>query len=68
MKSEAVTPFHKSSFSDQQGDCLEVALTADHSLAIRDSKNLRMPLLHFSPAPWGVFLSSLRAGRRGGAA
>lgn len=53
----------KSSYSGDQGDCVEMApcltpagqATAVH---IRDSKNPTGPILHLRPATWTAFLAS----------
>lgn len=41
----------KSSYSDNGGDCIEVAtdLTASHRVAVRDSKNPHGPILILAP-------------------
>ncbi|MBT2411068.1 DUF397 domain-containing protein [Streptomyces sp. ISL-12] len=51
-------PFRKSSYSTQEGECVEVALTADHGRAVRDSKQPGGggPLLVLSRDSWGAFL------------
>lgn len=60
MTPEITTTFSKSSYSDQQGDCLEIAETADSGRAIRDSKSLPGPLLHLNSGPWSTFLTSVK--------
>ncbi|WP_175410907.1 DUF397 domain-containing protein [Streptomyces sp. TRM64462] len=54
------SPFRKSSYSDQQGDCLEVAPAGDQRRAVRDSKNPERGLLRFSSRSWGVFVGGLK--------
>ncbi len=51
-------PFRKSSYSSQQGECVEVAPTADHGRAVRDSKRCAEgnPLLTVSGQTWALFL------------
>lgn len=61
MTPEITTTFSKSSHSDQQGDCLEIAETADGGRAIRDSKSFPGPLLHLSSEPWSAFLGAVKA-------
>ncbi|MEW5352485.1 DUF397 domain-containing protein [Streptomyces sp. 16-176A] len=51
-----VGAFRKSSYSAQQGDCVEVAPTADHGRAVRDSKQSDGPLLTVSGESWRAFL------------
>ncbi|MFJ4620027.1 DUF397 domain-containing protein [Streptomyces sp. NPDC088812] len=53
---EIVGPFRKSSYSGQQGDCVEVATTADHGRAVRDSKQQNGPLLTVSGDGWQAFI------------
>ena len=56
-----VSTFGKSSYSDRQGDCVEVARTSDKGGAVRDSKNIPGPVLAFGHAPWHAFLTDLKA-------
>jgi hypothetical protein len=44
------------------GDCVEVAFLGGE-VALRDSKDKSGPMLVFSAAEWGAFLSSARSGR-----
>ncbi|MFE9838708.1 DUF397 domain-containing protein [Streptomyces sp. NPDC005551] len=53
---EVVGSFRKSSYSAQQGDCVEVAPTADRGRAVRDSKRQDGPLLTVSREGWQAFL------------
>jgi hypothetical protein len=53
---EVVGTFQKSSYSAQQGDCVEVAPTADNGRALRDSKQPTGPLLTVSREGWQAFL------------
>ncbi|MFJ9020907.1 DUF397 domain-containing protein [Streptomyces sp. NPDC102259] len=53
---EAVGPFRKSSYSAQQGDCVEVAPTATGGRAVRDSKEPDGPLLAVSGESWRAFV------------
>ena len=56
---EVVGTFRKSSYSAQQGDCVEVADTATHGRAVRDSKHPEdgVTLLTVSRESWQGFLS-----------
>ncbi|GAB2812672.1 hypothetical protein GCM10027073_51140 [Streptomyces chlorus] len=54
--SEIVGLFRKSSYSSQQGECVEIADTADHGRAVRDSKQCNGPLLTVSREGWQAFL------------
>ncbi|MGX1270698.1 DUF397 domain-containing protein [Streptomyces phaeoluteigriseus] len=53
---EVVGSFRKSSYSGQQGDCVEVADTTDHGRAVRDSKQQDGPLIAVSRQTWQGFL------------
>ncbi|MDK1472808.1 DUF397 domain-containing protein [Streptomyces sp. 549] len=54
--------FRKSSYSGGQPDsqCVEVAVSAPVSVAVRDSKRPGGPQLRLSPAAWTAFLGRLR--------
>lgn len=57
---EVVSPFWKSSYSGQENNCVEVADTATHGRAVRDSKQAEdggAPLLTVSREGWQGFLS-----------
>ena len=59
---EVVGTFRKSSYSAQEGDCVEVAHTTDHGRAIRDSKQHPedgAPLLTVSQEAWHRFVQDL---------
>ncbi|MFI6401655.1 DUF397 domain-containing protein [Streptomyces sp. NPDC050548] len=58
---EVVGAFRKSSYSAQQGDCVEVADTASHCRAVRDSKHPEddAPLLTVSREAWRSFVQYL---------
>ncbi|MFJ9721033.1 DUF397 domain-containing protein [Streptomyces sp. NPDC101213] len=53
---EVVGSFRKSSYSGQQGDCVEVAPATDNSRAVRDSKWQDGPLIAVSGRSWQGFL------------
>ena len=52
--------WRKSSFSMSNGDCVEVAVLADASVGVRDSKATALPHLRFRPSTWTAFLSQIR--------
>ena len=59
---ESTGPFWKSSYSAGEGNCVEVADTATHGRAVRDSKQHpegdgTAPLLTVSRESWRGFLS-----------
>lgn len=52
----------KSSLSDD-GNCVEVAVAADGSVGVRDTKQGgRGPILEFTPSEWEAFVGGVRAG------
>ncbi|MGW7366526.1 DUF397 domain-containing protein [Streptomyces sp. NPDC054841] len=53
------TPWQRSSRSVGMNNCVETARCADGALAVRDSKNVHLPVLRFSPAAWTGFLRGL---------
>ncbi|MEU8822881.1 DUF397 domain-containing protein [Streptomyces sp. NPDC048636] len=61
-----MTPFvfRKSSYSNPELECVEVATNHPHTVAVRDSKNPRGPVVHFSPAAWAAFQTSSLISRR----
>ncbi|ARP70975.1 DUF397 domain-containing protein [Streptomyces pluripotens] len=62
---EVVGPFRKSSYSGQENNCVEVALTVGNGRAVRDSKQHDGPLLAFSPNGWQAFLQQFGHSTRG---
>ena len=52
----------KSSFSGNNGDCVEIAVLADGGRAVRDSKNQDGPALCFSTQEWSAFVAGVHAG------
>ncbi|GHH46958.1 DUF397 domain-containing protein [Streptomyces candidus] len=59
MTTEITSPFTKSSYSDQQGDCVEVACTLADGRAVRDSKRPTGPALTFPAEAWHAFVATL---------
>jgi hypothetical protein len=53
---EVVSPFRKSSYSQPEQNCIEVAETAPGGRAVRDSKQQYGPLLTVSRESWDAFL------------
>ncbi|MEV0976909.1 DUF397 domain-containing protein [Streptomyces sp. NPDC049915] len=49
--------WRKSSYSDGEGECVEVAI-APTTIHLRDSKTPATPHLALSPATWTTFLGS----------
>ncbi|MFF1625627.1 DUF397 domain-containing protein [Streptomyces sp. NPDC058272] len=53
----------KSTYSGNQGDCVEVAHGATPAaLPVRDSKRPAGPALVFGDTTWGVFVDALKRG------
>ena len=53
--------WHKSSYSGQSGNCVEVARNLPGLVAVRDSKQPDGAKLLVSPETWRVFISGVRA-------
>ncbi|NUT29850.1 MAG: DUF397 domain-containing protein [Streptomyces sp.] len=53
---EVVSPFRKSSYSQPETNCVEVADTAPGGRAVRDSKQQDGPLLTVSRDGWQAFI------------
>jgi hypothetical protein len=51
--------FRTSSFSGENGDCVQVSLTTTEA-AVRDSKNTDGPILDFTPAAWQTLITQTR--------
>jgi len=49
-----------SSYSGQNGDCVEVASGAPDGVAVRDSKDREGPVLAFRPDEWRAFTAQVR--------
>ncbi|MGW7578758.1 DUF397 domain-containing protein [Streptomyces sp. NPDC054765] len=60
MKPEIVSSFRKSSYSGQEGDCVEVAHTADGGRVVRDSKDQAGPSIALGAGAWTSFLAKLK--------
>lgn len=54
--------FRKSSFSDPNHECVEIATNIPDIVAIRDSKVSEGPVIRLSPAPWETFRAALVMG------
>ncbi|QIY58659.1 DUF397 domain-containing protein [Streptomyces sp. RPA4-5] len=55
--------FRKSSYSNAERECLEVATNIPGTVAIRDSKNPAGPILQLGPDTWTAFRGAVAAGR-----
>ncbi|MER6360110.1 DUF397 domain-containing protein [Kitasatospora sp. NPDC001527] len=57
--------WHKSSYSTQGGNCVEVAEGAVHAIPVRDSKDPEGPVLVFPADAWTAFVTAVRSGEFG---
>lgn len=56
--------WHKSSYSDGQANCVEVAIFGGQ-VAMRDSKDREGPALVFTHDAWAAFVGGVTAGELG---
>jgi hypothetical protein len=52
----------KSSLSYANGSCVEVSGLSSELINVRHSKDVRGPVLRFTPAEWDAFLGGVRKG------
>lgn len=52
----------KSSLSNANGNCVQVAALSDELIGVRDSKDVLGPVLLFTPAEWSAFIGGVRKG------
>lgn len=52
--------FTKSSYSEPNGECVEVARNIPRTVAVRDSKQAAGPVLLITPTAWDAFQAGLR--------
>lgn len=57
--------FRKSTFSNDHQGCVEVAVAADGSRWVRDSKNPTATAHHFPALEWVAFVEAVKAGEFG---
>ncbi|RMI31631.1 DUF397 domain-containing protein [Streptomyces triticirhizae] len=53
--------WYKSSFSMQNGDCVEARRRTEGGLHVRDSKRTEATAIAFEAAPWAAFAQALKA-------
>ena len=54
--------WHKSSYSSQDGNCVEVATNLPSTVAVRDSKDPEGPGLLIPATEWSAFVRGLKTG------
>jgi len=54
------TPWRKSSYSNSQANCVEVAKTGSGKVAVRDSRNPGGGALSFSRDEWKSFVAKIQ--------
>ncbi|MEV0697359.1 DUF397 domain-containing protein [Saccharopolyspora sp. NPDC050389] len=55
-------PWHKSSYSGNSGNCVEVAGHPDGTRYVRDTKDRERGVLAFGAAQWAAFVVASKAG------
>lgn len=58
----ATLSWTKSSLSYGNGNCVEVAGLGDDVIMVRDSKNVKGPVLGFTTGEWDAFMGGVRNG------
>jgi hypothetical protein len=54
----------KSSYTANAGDCVETgAIPGSAAMAVRDSKNTKLPATRVSTSAWHAFVSAAKTGR-----
>ncbi|MFD4656075.1 DUF397 domain-containing protein [Kitasatospora sp. NPDC058444] len=54
--------WRKSTYSNGQGNCIEMADSLASVVPVRDSKDPQGPVLSFAPEAWRSFVAGIRAG------
>jgi hypothetical protein len=62
---DITAPWVKSSYSNWQGQCVEVAFLPAGDVAVRNSRHPGGPVLVFTSAEWDSFLRGARDGEFG---
>jgi hypothetical protein len=58
----SVQNWTKSSLSNANGNCVQVAGLSSELIQVRDSKNVKGPVLRFTPDEWDAFVGGVRNG------
>jgi hypothetical protein len=58
--------WRKSRHSGAHHHCVEMAVTGEHEVLVRDSKDPGGPVLALTPPQWRAFIAGLRGGAYGG--
>lgn len=53
--------WRKSTYSNNGGQCVEIACRKPDAIAVRDSKNPEGPKLTFTPRAWNAFTAAVQA-------
>jgi hypothetical protein len=56
------TTWRKSTFSGSDSNCVEVAIAADGTVGVRDSKDRSGPHLEFTRSEWQAFVAGVNNG------
>jgi predicted secreted Zn-dependent protease len=56
--------WRKSTYSGQDGNCVEIATNLPGIIAVRDSKNPDGPALSFTHSNWAAFIQGIKTGER----
>ncbi len=62
MNDLSAAEWRKSSYSNAQANCVEVASNLPGAVAVRDSKDPHGPALIFTPDEWAAFAAGVKAG------
>ncbi|MGQ0774967.1 MAG: DUF397 domain-containing protein [Pseudonocardiales bacterium] len=65
MRDDLTPAWRKSTYSLDEGMCVEVADLADRGRIVRDSKDPAGPTLRFTPSEWAAFTTGIRNGEFG---
>ncbi|WP_411117611.1 DUF397 domain-containing protein [Streptomyces sp. 058-1L] len=55
-------PWHKSTYSGSNNDCVEHAALTSGRHAVRDTKDRALGAHTFAPTPWQAFVTAVRDG------